>query len=109
MCYQHTQTTERFGSYQDPFEDYKTRLTKKLAKLADAEQQSNGLNRPPDKKDDINWFGLKVGTEKAAFGGEQKAEGGVGKYLMAARPSATEGTERPTKRRKTGFGDFEGW
>lgn len=95
-------------SYQDPFDDYKKRLAKKLAKRAEAEQN---LNRQPEQKkkegDDINWFGLKVGLESNdSIGGG----GGVGKYLSLKRPaSAVAGggaLPEEGKKRKLGFGDF---
>ncbi|KII93800.1 hypothetical protein PLICRDRAFT_36031 [Plicaturopsis crispa FD-325 SS-3] len=104
--------------YQDPFEDYKVRLAKKLAKRAEAEK--NGLHpaKAPEKKegDDINWFGVKVGAEKATSAAT--AGGGVGKYLNLKRPleggtqskpATAEAYEEGTKKRKVGFGDFAGW
>jgi len=99
-------------SYQDPFEDYKTRLAKKLAKRAEAEQSAETQNVPEKKEgDDINWFGMKVGTGNSAFRSEA-VDGGVGKYLNLKRPleAGGEGTaDDGKKKRKTGFGDFDGW
>ncbi|KAK0233006.1 cyclophilin-like domain-containing protein [Armillaria fumosa] len=100
--------------YQDPFEEYKTRLAKKLAKRAETEQNGN-TQKVPEKKegDDVNWFGTRVGTNSTIFGSEGGT--GVGKYLNSAkRPSTTlgsggGGTEEVKKKRKIGFGDFEGW
>lgn len=99
--------------YQDPFEAYKTRLAKKLAKRAEAEEPTK-LQKHAEKGDDINWFGVKVGTDNAAFG--VGASGGVGKYLNAKRPLETtgssavpEGGPDVKKRKKVGFGEFEGW
>lgn len=97
--------------YQDPFDAYKTRLAKKLAKRAEAEDASN-IQKVPEKKDgdDINWFGLKVGTGNAAFG-VGPAGGGVGKYLNTKRPmeGGDVGVHDVKKKRKVGFGEFEGW
>ncbi|TFK77208.1 cyclophilin-like protein [Pluteus cervinus] len=95
--------------YQDPFEEYKTRQAKKLAKRAEAEQ--SGQDKSTGKKDDVNWFGVKVGTGGSVFDGTKKAEGGVGKYLGSAKSldRADSIAERPAKKRKTGFGEFEGW
>lgn len=60
--------------------------------------------------DDINWFGVKVGTGDAAFG-VGAAGGGVGKYLNAKRPleGGDGGAHNVKKKRKVGFGEFEGW
>ncbi|KIM75366.1 hypothetical protein PILCRDRAFT_827277 [Piloderma croceum F 1598] len=97
--------------YQDPFESYKNRLAKKLAKRAEAEDPAN--SQVPEKKegDDINWFGEKVGTGNAAFG--VGAGGGVGKYLNNKRLLAGDvgdgGVQGIKKKRKIGFGEFEGW
>ncbi|KAE9408209.1 cyclophilin-like protein [Gymnopus androsaceus JB14] len=94
--------------YQDPFEEYKTRLASKLAKRAEGPRVTK-----PEKKegDDINWFGVKVGLE-APVVSEKVVGGGVGKYLNLKRPQAAAGvfvSEEPSKKRKTGFGNFEGW
>jgi len=96
--------------YQDPFEDYKTRLAKKLAKRAEAEESSR-TQKVPEKKegDDVNWFGLKLGLD--ASNGANGVGGGVGRYLNLKR-SATAVTgsgapEETGKKRRLGFGDFE--
>jgi peptidyl-prolyl cis-trans isomerase-like 2 len=98
-------------SYQDPFEEYKTRLAKKLAKRAEAQ---NGAKATPEKKqgDDINWFGIKVGSDVTPV---VSAGGGVGKYLNLKRPQEAvvnqpvDGEENSKKKRKIGFGNFDGW
>lgn len=63
----------------------------------------------------MNWFGEAVGSKapndpspaigSSAFGG------GVGKYLKRARESTAtgEGEDRNAKKRKVGWGTFEGW
>lgn len=105
--------------YQDPFEDYKERLAKKLAKRAEADSNPEA-NKPPEKKPghDMNWFGVKVGTEAQPA---IAAGGGVGKYLnikannkrplsaASPAPEADIGVEEGKKKRRLGFGDFEGW
>ncbi|CAA7259947.1 unnamed protein product [Cyclocybe aegerita] len=95
--------------YQDPFENYKKRLANKLAKRAEADKPGAALTE--EKKDDVNWFGVKVGSNTSAldFGGP--GTGGVGKYLNLKRPLNVPGGggEDSKKKRKTGFGDFEGW
>ena len=95
-------------SYQDPFEDYKTRLAKKLAKRAEGE------TRGPveEKKDEINWFGVKVGSNNSTLTLEENGSGGVGKYLGLKRPqrsSETTVAHDAKKKRRIGFGNFEGW
>jgi peptidyl-prolyl cis-trans isomerase-like protein 2 len=94
-------------SYQDPFEDYKTRLAKKLAKRAEGE------TRGPveEKKDEVNWFGVKVGSDNSALASGEKG-GGVGKYLSLKRPPSfieTTAADDAKKKRRIGFGNFEGW
>ncbi|KAJ7654940.1 cyclophilin-like domain-containing protein [Mycena polygramma] len=66
--------------YQDPFEEYKTRLAKKLARRMEA-GQTNPSEKAAQKKegDDINWFGVKVGSGDSAV--SATTGGGVGKYL----------------------------
>ncbi|KAF8973695.1 cyclophilin-like domain-containing protein [Flammula alnicola] len=97
--------------YQDPFEEYKKRLAKKLAKRAESDKPS--APKAVEEKDDVNWFGVKIGSDNAAvdFGGGA-GSGGVGKYLNLKRPQeavVTKGVEETKKKRKIGFGDFEGW
>ncbi|KAF5384974.1 hypothetical protein D9615_001421 [Tricholomella constricta] len=97
--------------YQDPFDDYKKRLANKLAKRAQSNQGTH--QKPAEKKenDDINWFGVKVGADSVAAGSDKT--GGVGKYLSLKRPQgalgAGAGLDDAKKKRKIGFGDFEGW
>lgn len=96
-------------SYQDPFEEYKTRLAKKLAKRAAAQ----AVSKAPVKEagDDINWFGVKVGSDAAPTAPDSAGGGGVGKYLNLKRPQTVigGGGDESKKKRKIGFGDFEGW
>ena len=99
-------------SYQDPFEDYKTRLAKKLARRA---ENANTPAAEETKKDDVNWFGTKIGSDTSALNFGGTGNPGVGKYLNLKRPAASTPSggggagEEPKKKRKTGFGDFEGW
>ncbi|KAI0348395.1 cyclophilin-like protein [Trametopsis cervina] len=106
--------------YQDPFEEYKTRQEKKRAKKAEAAENAKiGQAAAAEKKDDdeLNWFGVKLGMDKATDGA---VGGGVGKYLQvggeAAAPkrpapsaSLASAPEEAKKKRKIGFGEFEGW
>jgi len=115
-------------SYQDPFEEYKKRHEKKLARQAAAEVNgsADGDQNFKKQKDNVNWFGLKVGSNSAAFGTGESGAGGVGKYLNLGgsdagnlkRPQAVVSStsndsgsvlDEPKKKRKLGFGDFEGW
>lgn len=101
------------SSYQDPFDAYKTRLAKKLAKRAEADDLAKTLTVPEKKEgDEINWFGVKIGTGNAVFGGEAVG-GGVGKYLNSKRPLEEDigdgEAQDIKKKRKVGFGNFEGW
>lgn len=109
-------------SYQDPFEEYKTRQERKRARKAEAEEDARTGRVVETKKDgdDINWFGVKVGMEKSVVGAN--GGGGVGKYLNTARvanaplkrpvetvPDVPGVPEVTKKKRKIGFGSFEGW
>lgn len=115
-------------SYQDPFEEYRKRHAKKLARQAAAEANgiANGEQDSKQQKDNINWFGLKVGSNSAAFGTGESRTDGVGKYLSLSgsntgnlkRPQAVLSStsedsgpvlEEPKKKRRLGFGDFESW
>jgi peptidyl-prolyl cis-trans isomerase-like protein 2 len=101
----------RLHSYQDPFEDYKVRLAKKLAKKAEAQSAASNQLTTVEKKpsDGINWFGVKIGTESAVSTARgESGLGGVGKYLNQKRPAQTAAApvEHP-KKRKLGFGEFE--
>jgi len=98
--------------YQDPFEEYKTRLAKKLARRMEA-SQGNPAEKTTEKKegDEINWFGVRVGSGDSAFGAA--TGGGVGKYLNLKRPPqeaiTDHGGSDSKKKRKTGFGAFDNW
>ncbi|KDQ06215.1 hypothetical protein BOTBODRAFT_141243 [Botryobasidium botryosum FD-172 SS1] len=120
--------------YQDPFEDYKKRLAKRLERQA--QQGPGGEKKAPSEKDKamekINWFGMKLGEkgegkEGTGAGGATGEGGGVGKYLNlgAVKQQQTQQKraavgggglgeaglpEVPSKKkRKMGFGDFSSW
>jgi peptidyl-prolyl cis-trans isomerase-like protein 2 len=93
----------------DPFEVYKKRLVNKLAKRAESDKNSVTEEKP---KDDINWFGTKVGSRSVISVSGGNSGGGVGKYLNLKRREETIGTsdgDEVKKKRKIGFGDFDGW
>ncbi|KAG6896363.1 hypothetical protein C0992_008768 [Termitomyces sp. T32_za158] len=95
--------------YQDPFDDYKKRLANKLAKKAQSKEANSDTSSQKKENDEINWFGVKVGSDSASVTGS----GDVGKYLNLKRPQVTMAgcgaVEEQRKKRKTGFGDFSGW
>jgi len=100
--------------HQDPFEDYKVRLAKKLAKKAEAQSSAGTQQATAEKKagDGMNWFGVKLGAESAldatTTGTGGSGVGGVGKYLNLKRPTEAAGAiAEPVKKRKLGFGEFE--
>lgn len=111
-------------SYHDPFEEYKQRLARKLAHRAEAEKSGGGVDAVKKKEsgtnDDVNWFGTRIGGGDAAFGGKGST-GGVGRYLnVSGKRLRDEGTpaasggggdvgQETKKKKKLGFGDFEGW
>lgn len=108
-----------FLSYQDPFEEYKSRQQKKLARKAEAEETARTRKATETRNsDNINWFGVKVGLETGNLG--RGVVDGVGKYLNfnAKRPAPDDSNrselniglaEDSKKKRKIGFGNFEGW
>lgn len=105
--------------YQDPFEEYKRRQETRRARKAQAEEEAKtGTKVPKKDTDDMNWFGTKLGTgpDLGSGTGGVGSTGGVGRYLNLKRP--LDGVTKPiggvpgeegTKKRKLGFGDFEGW
>lgn len=99
------------SSYQDPFEDYKARLAKKLAHKADGDKVASAhTNARPKESDNLNWFGDKVGVGSTKS--EVASQAGVGKYLNLnlKRPlDVASSASGGQKKRKAGFGDFEGW
>ena len=104
----------RPNSHQDPFEDYKVRLAKKLAKKAEAQSSAGTQQATAEKKagDGVNWFGVKLGAESApdttTTGTGRSGVGGVGKYLNLKRPTeAAAALTEPAKKRRLGFGEFE--
>ncbi|KAI5123760.1 hypothetical protein M0805_000351 [Coniferiporia weirii] len=106
--------------YQDPFEDYKARLAKRLARKAEAEQNGGiaaAAAKEKEKKegDDVNWFGVRIGLDTPGRPSET-ASAGVGKYLSLKRPLETSAGAKDNledddgkKKRKIGFGNFDTW
>ncbi|OCH94790.1 cyclophilin-like protein [Obba rivulosa] len=107
--------------YQDPFEEYKAREQKKRARKAETAQNTQ-LRKTEQKTDTINWFGEKVGAANSPLGGG--VGGGVGKYLNLQGTKRAASSESPApisagpipgvseesrKKRRIGFGDFDGW
>lgn len=88
------------------------RLAKKLARRAEAYNEEPQTSQKTSG-DNINWFGVKVGASDGSIGSTPGA--GVGKYLDSKRPLELEGVdkdllvEEPKKKKRLGFGDFEGW
>jgi peptidyl-prolyl cis-trans isomerase-like 2 len=99
--------------YQDPFEDYKKRLARKLERQAQGGEQKTGVKPREGSQDhSMNWFGEKVGADKAAAAAKAGEVGvGVGKYLKRVAPAKPVGgdTGGEEKRRKLGFGNFDNW
>ncbi|KAJ7169768.1 cyclophilin-like domain-containing protein [Mycena filopes] len=94
--------------YQDPFEEYKTRLAKKLARRLEAGQGNAAEKTQKKEGDDVNWFGVKVGSGDLAVGAT--TGGGVGKYLKRSQDAVVDqGGNESKKKRKVGFGSFDNW
>lgn len=121
---------------QDPFEEYKTRLAARLARMDQSEeaQRKRAAMAAEREKDRTTWLGTNLGAkgESADVRAERKRkadDAGVGKYLKAgeaaAPPSAGAaakakkpaapappvefGVEKKKQRKAGGFGDFSGW
>ncbi|KAG8940531.1 Peptidyl-prolyl cis-trans isomerase cyp8 [Tulasnella sp. 424] len=108
--------------YQDPFEEYKKRVANKIQKQAESLSGSKSGATGEKAKDNLNWFGEKIGTSSKAG----PASVGVGKYLKGGGPPAAAssvigkrttaavadmgvGIDDKKKKRKMGFGDFDSW
>jgi peptidyl-prolyl cis-trans isomerase-like 2 len=107
----------RIIRHQDPFEEYKQRLAKRLERQAlgpaglvpsDAERKrASGAGTG-------NWFGESIKPTGSAAESTTSAGSGVGKYLKRTREAAATGSapaEEPSqkKRKAAGWGDFAGW
>ncbi|QRW18602.1 peptidyl-prolyl cis-trans isomerase, cyclophilin-type protein [Rhizoctonia solani] len=92
--------------YQDPFEEYKARLARKLEHQSQS-GDANKKRRAETLEESMTWFGQKVGEEQKGGVGQ----GGVGKYLKLEAPVsvAKGGGDEGKKKRKTGFGNFDNW
>ncbi|KAH8102520.1 cyclophilin-like domain-containing protein [Cristinia sonorae] len=100
--------------YQDPFEEHKSRQEKLRARKAAAgEKRAAAEKVPTTREDETNWFGHKIGIDKNGLG--SGSSGGIGKYLQgvntgpAKRPAEAAAADEGKKKRKTGFGNFDGW
>ena len=105
-------------SYQDPFEEHKRRQEERRARKAQAEEEAKaGIKVPKKDTDDMNWFGTRLGSGPDLGPGTGDAgSGGVGRYLNLKRPLdgapdpvGKAPAEEGAKKRKLGFGGFEGW
>jgi peptidyl-prolyl cis-trans isomerase-like 2 len=96
-------------SYQDPFEDYKKRLAKKLARKAE-QGKSPDLAKENKESDDVNWFGVKVGNTKQRPINHATSSGSeIGKYLNLKRSIEAPVAHEAKKQRTFGFGNFDQW
>lgn len=101
--------------FVDPFEVYQTRLKRKLAHEANADEEEAERRRKREKEDSMGWFGLNTGrTKKGVPSTKPKAVGGgVGKYLQGETSgSITDDIpdEVPKKAKKPvsgGYGNFD--
>ncbi|ORY95658.1 peptidyl-prolyl cis-trans isomerase-like 2 [Syncephalastrum racemosum] len=79
--------------FVDPFEQYQTRLKRKLEHQANEETETAEREQARAKKDSMGWFGPNVNKKKASVAGGGGAGVGVGKYLAATAnknsPSST--------------------
>lgn len=102
--------------HQDPFDDYKARLAKKLARRTESGADEA---KPVAKKpgDDSNWFGVRVGTGQSVASNAD-TEKSVGRYLGVKRQLeeqqppkdvASEMFDGGKKKRRIGFGNFDNW
>lgn len=107
-----------YNRHQDPFEDYKKRLARKLAHQS-GESTASAPSEAEKRRTDIassgNWFGENIRDASRPSGGSSGATG-VGKYLNLKRPrevatvaSGVVTADEPSKKRKVGWGDFSNW
>ena len=86
--------------------------------MSPKDEKDSGKKAPVTREDETNWFGNKIGLEKNGLGGS--SGGGIGKYLNlnstgtgvkrpADAPAVVATPDDSKKRRKIGFGNFEGW
>lgn len=83
--------------FVDPFEQYQSRLKRKLEHQANEETEMAERERARAKKDSMGWFGPNVNKKKgpaASAGGGGNGGGGVGKYLAAAASKNSPGSNR---------------
>ncbi|KAI8637453.1 peptidyl-prolyl cis-trans isomerase-like 2 [Parasitella parasitica] len=76
--------------FVDPFEEYQTRLKKKLSHEANREAEDEEARRKREKEDKMGWFGPSISKKTSA---DADAGAGVGKYLQ---PTAS--VDAPKKR-----------
>lgn len=114
--------------FKNPFEEYQTKLAKKLEREAQVKAGAKAKEqaRQDREKDRTTWFGTNLGEKGSTTmkPGDQLNDsmtaglGGVGKYLnnatlkrpLAEPPSSSIQESAPEKkRRKGGFGNFDGW
>lgn len=115
--------------FDDPFEKYKERLSKRLLKeKSQFDELEDKLKRKElREKDRITWFGTNLGdgTKKKKEDLEASGSGSaVGKYLNQSISTQSHGTVKrpgdepipieeigvkPKAKRRKGFGDLSGW
>ncbi|KAI9485379.1 MAG: peptidyl-prolyl cis-trans isomerase-like 2 [Benjaminiella poitrasii] len=91
--------------FVDPFEEYQTRLKKKLAHEANSEKEDEEARRKREKEDKMGWFGPSISKNNEGSG--------VGKYLhipkQNKRKEEEANYEQPSKRvkeAKSTYGNF---
>lgn len=103
--------------HQDPFEEYKQRLAKRLERQAQASSvlsPSEAEQKRASGAVTSNWFGESIRSTDNTVKGATEVGSGVGKYLKRTREAvstASTTVEEPIqkKRKAAGWGDFSGW
>lgn len=82
--------------FVDPYEEYQTRLSKKLAHVANADKESAEAKKKREKEDKMGWFGPSVSKESLK-------SSSIGKYMqktMAEKRSSEPVAEESSKKQK---------
>jgi peptidyl-prolyl cis-trans isomerase-like protein 2 len=113
-------TIKSVAIFGDPFEVYKDKLGKRLAKEEEARDGAGmkARKREENKKDRTTWMGTTLAptaSSTAAKASIQKASGaidapvGVGKYMKREAEKVSESSGGKKRKGNTGFGSFDSW
>lgn len=96
--------------FVDPFEEYQTRLQKKLAHVANADAEDEEARLKREKEDRMGWFGPSVSKKNG-----NTTETTIGKYMNDEKTKRKEIEEKEEigvsqkkqKQQATSYGNFD--